>query len=121
MFIDVSDIKVDGIDFGQYLLSCEYQYNKLWGSDSGRNMRGDQSGTLLGVYPKLVMTFRRLSQSELEEIAPILDSASQKVTYRDPQKGLTTITTYTGDWSINYLGINTNESFQVSFIARSHR
>ena len=107
---------------GQYLTECEYQYNKLWSSDSGRNLAGTQTGTLIGIYPKIVCHFRKLNQSELQTLAPILDSATQSVTYYDPNKRTTTtMSTYTGDWSTTNKRIGINESFQISFIARSKR
>ena len=56
-------------------------------------------------------------------IAPILDSASQTVTYYDPTTNANeTITTYTGDWGYdNKQIVEKNESFDCSFIARSRR
>lgn len=127
MLINKDSLKVNGIDFAQYITQVEYGYNKLWGSDSGRNLNGDQTGTLLGIFPKLKLSFRKLSQQELETISPILDSATQDVTYYDPTlKKLYTMSTYTGDWAT--LNRNTftnvakaNESFDISFIARKKR
>lgn len=122
MFIDTNSIIINNISMGQYLVQAEYQYNKLWASDSGRNLAGMQSGTLVGIFPKLVLQFRKLTKSELEIIIPILDSASQTVTYYDPNKKTqTTMTTYTGDYSVvNKTKIGTNgknEGFSCSFIA----
>ena len=127
MFIDKDSIKINGTSLGPYLVEAEYQYNKLWGSDSGRNLAGDQSGTLLGIFPKIVVTFRKLTQAEMEAIVPLLDSAYQTVTYYDPYKKQTTsMATYTGDYSFtnkNIIGQNShkNEGFQISFIAVSRR
>lgn len=127
MYIDKDSLIVDGINMGQYLTQVEYGYNKLWGNDSGRNLAGDQSGTLLGIFPKLKLSFRKLTQQELETIAPILDSATQNVTYYDPVlKRLYTMSTYTGDWATTNRNIFTNvakanESFEISFIARKKR
>lgn len=111
---------------GQYLVQAEYQYNKLWSSDSGRNLAGVQSGTLIGIFPKLVLQFRKLTKAELEVIVPILDSANQIVTYYDPNKKVnTTMTTYTGDYSVvnkNIINGNAkNEGFSCSFISISKR
>ena len=111
---------------GQYLVEAKYQYNKLWSSDSGRNLAGKQSGTLIGIFPKLVLQFRKLTKSELEIIAPILDSARQTVSYYDPyKKATTTMTTYTGDYEItNKYVIGTdrkNEGFSCSFISTERR
>ena len=122
MLINKDSITINNVSMGQYLVQAEYQYNKLWSSDSGRNLAGVQSGTLIGIFPKLVLQFRKLTQAELEIIVPILDSANQTVTYYDPnKKQSTTMTTYTGDYSIvNKSIINSdhkNEGFSCSFIA----
>lgn len=87
---------------------------------------GDMSGTLLGIFPKLILQFRRLTKSELEIIAPILDSANQTVTYYDPTKQANvTMTTYTGDYEITnkriISGNAKNEGFSCSFISVSKR
>lgn len=122
MFIDKDSVKVNNISFGQYLTEVDYQYNKLWSSDSGRNLAGTQSGTLIGIFPKLVMQFRKLTTEELKIVAPILDSAVQNVTYYDPnKKANVTMKTYTGDWSVKYKGINTGSGFSCSFISTKKR
>ena len=127
MFIDKDSIMINNISMGQYLVQAQYGYNKLWGPDTGRNLNGDNSGTLLGIYPKLILQFRKLTKPELELIVPILDSANQTVTYYDPYKKANyTMTTYTGDYEIvnkNIVGQNShkNEGFQISFIAVSKR
>lgn len=122
MFIDKDSLIVDGLSLGPFILEAKYSYNKLWSSDSGRNLAGTQSGTLLGIFPKIIVQFRKLSQSELEQIAPILDSPSQSVTYYDPVKKVnSTISTYTGDWELVNRGIMQNQGFSCSFIAKSKR
>lgn len=118
MFIDKNSISINGLDMGSFLIEAKYGYNKLWSSDSGRNLAGTQSGTLIGIFPKIQLTFRRLNQQELEKIVPILDSANQSFTYYDPyKKANTTMTTYTGDYEISNKNIGVNESFTVSFIS----
>lgn len=127
MFIDKDSLVVNGISIGKYIVQAEYQYPKLWGEDTGRNLAGSFTGTLLGIFPKIIVQFRKLSKDELETIAPILDSQSQNVTYYDPvEKQNITIQTYTGDWSIvnkSIIGHNgiKNEGFSISFIAMKRR
>ena len=122
MFIDKDSLIINGISMGQYLVQVEYQYHKLWGSDSGRNLAGDQTGTSIGVFPKLILQFRKLTPQELQTLAPIFDSQQQSVTYYDPFKqNNITISTYTGDWSVVNKSIGKNEGFQISFIARTRR
>ena len=43
MFLDTDSIKVkvgsgSYVSMGQYLVEAKYSYNKLWSSDSGRNL-----------------------------------------------------------------------------------
>ena len=121
MFIDKNSLIVNNINLGKYIVQATYSYNKLWSSDSGRNLAGTQSGTLIGIFPKIVVQFRKLTKAELETLAPILDSARQTVQYYDPnKKAMTTMTTYTGDYEVVNKGIVghvKNEGFQISFIA----
>lgn len=127
MFIEKDSIIIDGISMGKYITEVEYGYNKLWASDTGRNLAGSQGGTLIGIFPKIKLNFRKLTRTELELLAPILDKATQDFTYYDPvKKSKITISTYTGDWAT--LNRNTftnvakaNESFSISFISRKKR
>ena len=123
MFINANSITINGVSMGQYLLSAKYEYNKLWGSDTGRNLKGKFTGTLVGVFPKIILTFRKLTKEEMNIIAPILDSSTQTLQYYDPKSNANkTISTYTGDWSYENKKIATkNESFECSFIARERR
>lgn len=131
MFIDKDSVQIKTgngsyINMGQYLLEVEYQYNKLWSSDSGRNLAGKQSGSLVGIFPKLVCQFRKLTKTELETIRPLLDAPTQVVKYYDPMKqAYYEMNTYAGDWSVKnnriIFGNSKNEGFQISFIARERR
>ena len=110
---------------GQYIVEAKYGYNKLWSSDSGRTLSGRQTGSLIGIFVKIILQFRKLTQAELELITPILDSQYQTVTYYDPNKKTNnTITTYTGDYEITnkyFVGETKNEGFSCSFIAVDKR
>lgn len=125
MFIDKNSLIVNNINLGKYIVQATYSYNKLWSNDSGRNLAGTQSGTLVGIFPKIVVQFRKLTKSELELLTPILDSARQTLQYYDPnKKAMTTMTTYTGDYEVVNKGIVghvKNEGFQISFISTKRR
>ena len=87
---------------------------------------GKMSGTLIGIFPKIIVTFGPLTKTQLEAITPILDSATQSLQYYDPTKQqVVTMDTYTGDYEVaNQNIVNgdaTNDSFDVSFIAISKR
>lgn len=122
MFIDKNSLIINGISIGQYIVEAKFNYPKLWAGDSGRNLAGKMSGTLIGIFPKLILQFRPLSKEEMNLIAPILDSAVQEVTYYDVNKNENiTMQTYTGDWEVVNKNINQNEGFSCSFISVSKR
>ena len=131
MFIDKNSIKIGTstnslTDISGMLVEAKYQYNKLWSSDSGRNLAGKQSGTLIGIFPKVILQFRKLTKNEFETLRPILDAPRQYIRYYDPKNGYTTMQTYTGDYELtnkSIVGTNghKNEGFQVSFISVAKR
>ncbi len=145
MFIDINSLKIKKSSDSSYLnlgdvgdlwetqhkrhpliTEARYGYNKIWGKDSGRNLKGEMSGTLIGIFPKIIVTFKKLTKEELELVAPILDAGRQTLQYYDPKnKATRTLTTYTGDWEITNKNIidgnHKNESFEISFISVSKR
>ena len=121
MFIDEDSIKLNNISLGQYLLKVKFGYHKIWGNDTKRTLSYKQVGTLGGIFPKLTFYFGNLDKTALKIIAPILDSASQKLTYEDPVKGNITIDTYAGDWEVEWDDMYSGEPFTCSVIAREKR
>lgn len=131
MFVDKNSIQIKKsggsyVNMGQYITEAKYSYNKLWANDSGRNLAGKMTGSLIGIFPKIILQFRKLTKAELEIIIPIIDASNQVVKYYDPFKKATIeMQTYTGDYEIVNDRIITgnakNEGFQVSFIATSKR
>lgn len=122
MYINKNSIIINNVNMGQYLTQADFEYNKLWSSDSGRNLAGEQKGTLIGVFPKLVLQFRGLSASEVHTLAPIFDSAHQTTQYYDDNKGkMTIMTTYSGDWKAVNKRINRCEPFSISFMSTKKR
>lgn len=122
MYINPNSVSVDGVNMGQYLVEAKFGYNKLWSQDTGRNLAGSMTGTLKGIFPKITLQFRKLTRSELETIAPILDKESQTVTYYDPTlHRMNTILTYSNDWEVTNKNIisngRKNEGFPISFIS----
>ena len=123
MFINADSIKLNNISMGLYLFSAKYEYYKFWVCDTGRNLKGKFSGTLVGIFPKITLTFRKLTKAEMNIIAPKLNRGTQSLTYNDPSTNSNkTISTYTGDWSYENKQIMTkNNSFDCTFIARDRR
>lgn len=122
MFVDKNSLIINGVNFGSYVTQVDFGYNKLWSSDSGRNLAGTQTGTLVGIFPKLELTFRKLNQTDLKIISPILDTARQTVQYFDDNKQtMITMTTYTGDWKEISKSIGRVEGVTCSFISVKRR
>lgn len=132
MFINANSLKVkktgdsSWTNLGDYITEARYSYNKIWGKDSGRALSGTMTGTLIGIFPKIVVSFRKLSKTELETISDILDASSQKFQYYDPKSKTTKeLDTYTGDWEVSNKNIinnnHKNEGFEVSFISKKKR
>ena len=99
MYVDKNSIIINDINMGDYLIQADFEYNKLWSSDSGRNLAGTQKGTLVGIFPKLVLTYRSLTKDEVHRLAPIFDSARQTVQYYDENKGKEV---YITKYNLNY-------------------
>lgn len=38
MYVNKDSVIIDNICMGQYLIQADFEYNKLWSSDSGRNL-----------------------------------------------------------------------------------
>ena len=86
------------------LKEYKVSYNKLW-SDAERNMNGDVRATLIGIFPKLELTFRdALTEAEVATINSLLDQAYFSVTYYSP-KSQTTVTAqyYASDYTLELL------------------
>ncbi|MBQ6487540.1 hypothetical protein IJI89_03940 [Candidatus Saccharibacteria bacterium] len=106
------------------LRSYSVQYNKLW-KDAERNMAGNISASLIGVFPKLLLTFRDgLTENEVSSIAALLNQDYFSVTYFDPQsKATKTANYYAGDYELPMLdkARGLYKSFSVNLIPVSKR
>lgn len=43
MYVNIDSIIINNISMGQYITQADFEYNKLWSSDSGRNLAGTQT------------------------------------------------------------------------------
>lgn len=50
MYVDKDSVIIENINMGQYLTQADFEYNKLWSSDSGRNLAGTQKRNTSTVY-----------------------------------------------------------------------
>lgn len=73
-------LKLNGKVFNN-IISYKLGRNKLWSSDTGRNMAGSMKGSLVGNFPKIMLEIEPLDADEMSELEIILDSASIEVEY----------------------------------------
>lgn len=73
-------LKLNGKTF-DCIISYKLGRNKLWSSDTGRNMAGSMKGSLVGNFPKIMLEIEPLDTEEMSEIEKILDSATIEVEY----------------------------------------
>ena len=76
------------------------QYCKLWSSDTGRSMTGENKGTLIGIFPKISVKLGRLSEDDMSAIINLTNQSRANVKYYDVgKKALVTASFYFGDVS----------------------
>lgn len=74
------------------------QYCKLWSSDTGRSMTGENKGTLIGIFPKITVRLGKLSEDDMSAIINLTNQPRANVRYYDVgAKALTTESFYFGD------------------------
>ena len=75
-------------------------YCKLWASDTGRSMTGENKGTLIGIFPKISVKLGRLSEDDMSAIINLTNQSGANVKYYDVgAKALVTASFYFGDVS----------------------
>ena len=81
-------------------VSYSVQYCKLWSSDTGRSMTGENKGTLIGIFPKITVKLGRLHEDEMSALINLTNQARANVKYYDVGKrSLVTASFYFGDVS----------------------
>ena len=68
------------------IIDYEVQYCKLWSSDTGRSMTGENKGTLIGIFPKIVLKIGHLTASEMALFLSLVNQPRAKVKYYDTEK-----------------------------------
>ena len=67
------------------LVTYKVSYCKLWSSDTGRSMTGENKGTLIGIFPKLEITLGKMTAVEMSKFLSLVNVASANVTYYDTE------------------------------------
>lgn len=118
MFIDKDSLIINDISIGKYITSATYGFYDTWSSDAGFNtLSGKFVGTLKGTYPKITITFGKISKENLIILTnAIFRTPIQTISYDDPDGTRKTIQTHKGDLELKYTGINKNKGFSYSFV-----
>ena len=102
----------------------DVQYCKLWSSDTGRSMTGENKGTLVGIFPKITVALGRMTEDDMSAIINLTNQPRADVRYYDVgAKALTTASFYFGDVSaeIERKSTMTHKAVKFSIIANKRR
>lgn len=98
------------------LTKFEVAYNKLWADDSGRDMAGNNKGTLIGIFPKIQVEVGSYTPTEMNNFLSHANKGELSVSWYDAQgeKTWNNISYYINDFAISvkpsgyYNGFNFN-------------
>ena len=80
------------------IVDYEVQYCKLWSSDTGRSMTGENKGTLIGIFPKIILKIGQMTASEMALFLSLVNQANANVKYYDTEyQKVMTASFYFGD------------------------
>lgn len=68
------------------LVKYDMNYSKLW-KDADRNMAGDVSATLIGIFPNIEVETTPLTQAQVQTLCSELDKAYFTLRFWDPATG----------------------------------
>lgn len=123
MLTNKESLIIDGVEMAQYLTEAKFGYHKIWGSDTGRALSGDNSGTLKGIYPKITMTFRKLNEEEIGVVLSLFNKAENKVTFYNPdlKKKITDMSCYSNDPEYSQKYLSKTEGCSIAVISNKKR
>lgn len=112
--IDHPLIQIGGLVLTE-MVAYKVNYSKLW-KDADRNMNGDITSTLIGIFPNIDATTKSLTQAEVGVLCTALDQSYFSATFWDPSSNsLKTANYYASDYSITLLNRATGMYGSVDF------
>ena len=114
MLLDKDSLYIDNVCMAPYLTEAKWGYHKIWSSKSGRNLAGVNSGSLVGIFPKITMKFRRLS---------LFNKAENLITFYNPdlKKKVTNMSFYSNDQEFDQKYLGKIEGYSCAVIANKPR
>lgn len=85
------------------LIKYEIAYNKLWADDSGRDMAGNNKGTLIGIFPKIQVQVGTFNEDEMKTFLQNVNKAELTISWYDPEiKGIRSgVSYYINDFTVS--------------------
>lgn len=102
----------------------DVQFPKLWSSDTGRSMTGENKGTLVGIFPKLLISVGRMGDEDLSAFLYLVNQASANIRYYDFQyKKLVTASFYFNDAEVSLVSkrLMLHDKVEIHAIANKRR
>ena len=97
-------------------------FAKLW-KDAERNMNGTVAASLIGIFPKIELTFRdALNEDQIASICSLLDIPYFTVSFFNPKtKGVSSAQYYASDYTVELLDRSRGlyKEFNVSLVTVS--
>lgn len=105
------------------LIKYEISYNKLWADDSGRDMAGNNKGTLIGIFPKIQVEVGSYTASEMDEFLSKANKAELSIRWYDAQsmKQWDDISYYINDFAISVKNSGKYNGFSFNLIPNRKR
>lgn len=123
MLTSKDSLIIDGVKMAQFLTEVHWGYHKIWSSKSGRNMAGTNSGSLVGIFPKITMKFRKLNNEEIGTVLSLFNKAENKVTVYNPdlKKILNNMSFYSNDQEFDQKYLGKIEGYSCAVISNKAR
>jgi len=123
MLLDKDSLIIDDVKMAQYLIDAHFGYHKIWSSKSGRNMAGVNSGSLVGIFPKITMNFRKLNYEETGVILSLFNKAENLVTFENPdlKRKIVKMSCYSNDQEFDQKYLGKIEGYSSAVIANEPR
>lgn len=102
----------------------DVQFPKLWSSDTGRSMTGENKGTLVGIFPKLLISVGRMGEEDLSSFLFLVNQASANIRYYDFQyRKLVTASFYFNDAEVSLVSkrLMLHDKVEIHAIANKRR
>ena len=99
------------------LTKYEIAYNKLWADDSGRDMAGNNKGTLIGIFPKIQVQVGTFDEDEMKTFLQKVNKAELTISWYDPEiKGIRSgVSYYINDFTVSPKNTKTMKYNAFSF------